>query len=825
MVLQVPGKQLIFLQPFMTTVAKYKHNKFEIDYQSMLEGVALASALLLKSVTPEDVFPQVVTTIGQATRVDRCYIFKNFYLEGHAYMSQQYEWVRDGVSIQIDNPALQKITYDILPGLYAQLSRRKDYSGLVRESTDEFRAMMEAQDIVSYLLLPIFMGETFWGFIGYDDCQHDKIWTTAEINTLATLAAAIGAFLVRHKLETELREKNAQYELALRGSQDGIWELDYRTGKIFTNRQWREMFGFRHMTEYGLTLDLFLELLHPADRKRVEGELNDYLKRGKGTLDLEYRIQHAKGHYIWIYRRSAAEWDENGEPVRLGGSDSDITERKIHDKLLADNEKQYRELINNLNDVIFETDHQGRFTFLNKAWEDLTGYTVAESIGLKGADFVLREDAAIIPMVSHKMNVLHKNSVSEEFRYRRKNGEAVWVHMVGNKVFDHKGELTGFNGTISNIQSRREAEIRLIESEAKYRLISENMTDLVTQHDFEGRVKFASSSLRDWLGYDAENLPSLDSFYYFHPDDINHIRANAVEKLKQGEKSVTINYRLRHAEGHYLWVESLTKYVYNEKHQMVAIQVSTRNITERKQAEEDIRHALEKEKELRDLKSRFVVMASHEFRTPLATIQSSLDLLQHYTELDQYGQPSKTERHFVRIRSEIKKVTDLMNDILLLGKLEAGHTKMKLESTDLIELVNELIEGNFSQGKDPRIPVFDYSGFPRNIFADQQLLRHALSNLISNALKFSKEKPNPQLRINYLKNKVRITITDFGIGIPRNEKNRIFESFYRGTNTTEFQGTGLGLVIAKEFVEMHRGIIWFESNPGKKTVFTIELNL
>src|SRR5690606_25235914 len=117
---------------------------------------------------------------------------------------------------------------------------------------------------------------------------------------------------------------------------------------------------------------------------------------------------------------------------------------------------------------------------------------------------------------------------------------------------------------------------------------------------------------------------SNDPYYYFHPDDIEHIRMNAIEKLKAGEKSIIINYRLRHAKGHYVWVESLTKYVYDADERMIAIQVSTRDITERKKAEEDIRHALEKEKELRDLKSRFIVMASHEFRTPLATIQSSL---------------------------------------------------------------------------------------------------------------------------------------------------------------------------------------------------------
>ncbi len=797
----------------------------QINYQRLLEGVARSAALLVKTGPIAQLLDQVVQEIGSATQVDRCYIFSIFFENNRPFLKQECEWVQTGISPQMDNSKLQAVDFDILPGLYEQLLLNQPYAALVKDSPPAHRQIMEEQDILSYLFLPIFCGDTFWGFIGYDDCHEERIWTTTEVNTLTTLASSIGSYLQRAALESALKEKNAQYELALRGSQAGIWELDLRTGLTSLSQQWQNTFGPFDFGDEGISYDQLLSLVHPDDLPMVTNQMQQYLKTGTGTLDLEYRMRHARGHYIWVFSRSAAEWDEEGNAIRIGGSDSDITERRIHEQLLAENERQYRELVNSLNDVVFESNIEGKFTFLNKAWEKLTGYTIAESLGRSGGSFVAPDDEMVVPAVLKRIIQADVNSVSQEFRYLKKDGNTVWVHMVGNKVFDKNGIHIGYNGTITNIQSRREAELGLIESEAKYRLISENMTDLVTQHDFEGKITFVSSSLEEWLGYSPLNLPSNDPYFYFHPDDIEHIRTNAIEKLKAGEKSIIINYRLRHALGHYVWVESLTKYVYDNASRMIAIQVSTRDITQRKKAEEDIRNALEKEKELRDLKSRFIVMASHEFRTPLATIQSSLDLLQLYSGQDTDADTSKTTKHFNRIRNEIKKVTDLMNDILVLGKLEGGNTRLKLEKTDLVDLVNELIEDSFSQGKDPRIPAFSYSGFPRSVFVDQQLMRHALSNLISNALKFSQGKPTPQILLNFLKAKVQLSITDYGIGIPRNEKNRIFESFYRGSNTTEFQGTGLGLVISKEFVEMHRGKIWMTSVPGKKTVFTIELNL
>lgn len=792
----------------------------------LLEGITSATQLLLNAQQPEEAMPKVVQILGQCTGVDRCYIFTNVYKEsGHAYMRQLYEWAKSGISEQIDNPDLQLVSYDILPGLYGELSQGNSVSGLVRESPDEHRAIMEAQEILSYLFLPIFSGNKLWGFIGYDDCTTERIWTDAEIATLQTVAGGIGIVFRRHELEQALREKNSKYELALRGSQHGIWELDLVTGKTFVSRQWRDLFGFHNLGDDSLDYELYLTLVHPDDREKLTNEIEEYLKKGYGNLDTTYRVQHSSGEFRWVASRSAAEWDIHGKPVRLGGSDWDITERRQFEERLANNERQYRELVDNLNEVIFETDEEGRFTFLNKAWTDLTGYPIEESLGRRGSEYVYIEDEAVVPQVTQQISKRNTASVTQEFRYLRKDGKPIWVSMHGAKRFDGAGMFVGYRGTITDIQLRKEAQLQLIENEFKYRLISENITDLVTQHTQDGEISFASNSIQELIGYTPAEVIGKNPFAFVHPEDRERVLEEVIDKLQERDKAVKVQYRLLHKEGQGIWVESVVRYVVIREKLAYGLQASTRNITERMLAEQEMKKALEKEKELRDLKSRFIVMASHEFRTPLATIQSSLDLLEYYSKrpIEELG--SKQDKHFKRIRNEIGKVTTLMNDILLLGKLEAGSSKMKIESTDLIEFVNELIEASFSNESDGRIPEFSFSGLPKEVNIDRQLMHHAISNLLSNALKFSAGKPNPQVHLNYLIDKVLISITDFGIGIPKNEKNRIFESFYRGSNTSEFQGTGLGLVISQEFVTLHRGKIWYTSVPHQKTVFYIELNL
>lgn len=665
--------------------------------EGTLLGVAQASLQLVRYQDFDKTIAAVVEIMGKSAEVDRCYIFKNSYEGGSVRMNQLVEWASEGVSIQIENPELLGLPYDIEPALFSTLSSGQAFYGPVANCTEPFKSVMAEQDIQSFLFLPILSNNQLWGFIGYDACKEVRQWEAAEISALQTLASAFGFFIENLQLRTELEEKNKQFDLALKGSKDGIWDINLLTNQTYVSQRWKEMFGFEEST-YTWTYESWLALIHPDDVERVDQNLLQFMEVGIGTNDMEYRMRHGDGHYIWVLSRSAVELDAAGRPVRIGGSDTDITERKIHEQVLAENERQYRTLVNNLREVVFESDATGNITFLNQSWEQLTGYSVEESLGKKGYEFLSPASLpAIQPTLERMANSPHTYT-NVELQYQHKSGKLVWAEVKTKRILGPDGTILGSTGTIVDI-------------------------------------------------------------------------------------------------------------------------------TERKKAEADTARAIEKEKELMDLRSRFILMASHEFRTPLATIQSSLDILRIYLQTADEQLRQMCDKHFEKMGTEIHRVGDLMNDILLLGKMQAGKTKLQLKNVHIDHLITHLLAHHYSNGPDPRIPIFKQLGKAKPVAIDEQLITHCLMNLLSNALKFSTGKAAPEILLQFKRSKLQIAVRDYGIGIHASDKKRVFEPFFRGSNVDQTPGTGLGLVVVKEFIDLHDGKIHFNSHRHGGTTFILELNL
>lgn len=238
------------------------------------------------------------------------------------------------------------------------------------------------------------------------------------------------------------------------------------------------------------------------------------------------------------------------------------------------------------------------------------------------------------------------------------------------------------------------------------------------------------------------------------------------------------------------------------------------------QREEALESALTKEKELNELKSRFVSMASHEFRTPLSTIMSSAALLARYTETDQQ---SKREKHINRIKSSVANLTGILNDFLSLSKLEEGKIEEIFELVNIEELcesIYEELEGILKPNQ--KIEHFAH-GEIKTIKSDKRILKNILFNMISNAVKYSESGDTIQCNIHYNEDHVKIDISDEGIGIPENEQKYLFERFFRASNAETIQGTGLGLHIVKQYLNRLNGNISFKSEDGLGTTFTITL--
>jgi signal transduction histidine kinase len=247
------------------------------------------------------------------------------------------------------------------------------------------------------------------------------------------------------------------------------------------------------------------------------------------------------------------------------------------------------------------------------------------------------------------------------------------------------------------------------------------------------------------------------------------------------------------------------------------------DISERKQSEQETREALEQQKELNELRSRFVAMTSHEFRTPLATILSSGEILKHYGERLAAQEKSDT---LDTIAASVQRMMRMLDRVLLIGKAEAQMLEFEPRLLDLHALCSQLMD-------EARLPQttglcelrLDYALDEGQGLYDDKLLRHIFSNLLSNAVKYSPLGGLVLFRVFADQHHAVFEVSDQGIGIPQEEIGHLFESFHRASNVGSIPGTGLGLAIVKNAVEMHRGTVSVRSDAGKGTCFTVRLPL
>jgi PAS domain S-box-containing protein len=243
-------------------------------------------------------------------------------------------------------------------------------------------------------------------------------------------------------------------------------------------------------------------------------------------------------------------------------------------------------------------------------------------------------------------------------------------------------------------------------------------------------------------------------------------------------------------------------------------------INQRKRLADELRLALEKEREINELKSRIVATVSHEYRTPLTTILTSAELLERY---DSRFTPEKKRSHFQRIQSSVQYLVKLVEDMLLVNQAETGNLEFKPAPLNLESLICELLDKfQLSDTSQPAVNL-GMTGNLENIVLDKKLVKLILNNLLSNAIKFSPKTSEIQLEITQESQQVVFCLIDGGMGILADEQAQIFKPFFRGSNIGVIPGVGLGLVIVKECVELHQGEIRVESEVNRGTTFTITL--
>lgn len=284
-------------------------------------------------------------------------------------------------------------------------------------------------------------------------------------------------------------------------------------------------------------------------------------------------------------------------------------------------------------------------------------------------------------------------------------------------------------------------------------------------------------------------------------------RKKAEEALKRSEEQLLV------------YASELEKKVQSRTEDLnVTITALEKEVNERKKAEEEARKALDRERELNELKSKFVSIASHEFRTPLSTVMSSAALINQYIDR---SEPDKVGKHVQRIKSSVNHLTSILNDFLSLGKLEEGKMDVNKERFSVPEFLEEIKEEITPTLKPGQKLIINCGPSSTTINSDPRILRNILFNLISNASKYSDAAKPVIIECFASSSSIGFAIRDEGIGIPLEDQKHMFDRFFRASNAGNVQGTGLGLNIVKRYLELLQGNISFSSEYGKGSVFTV----
>jgi PAS domain S-box-containing protein len=473
--------------------------------------------------------------------------------------------------------------------------------------------------------------------------------------------------------------------------------------------------------------------------------------------------------------------------------------------------------------IVAVTDAKGIIQHANDNFCRIAKYTKEELIG---------RDHRIVSSGYHSKDFIRNlwQTISSgriwkgELKNKAKDGTIYWVDTTIVPFLDEKNKPYKYLAIRTDITERKRSAEEHLLNEERYRNLYENsIVAMVTYNLVTGKATEVNDMAVEVCGYDSKE----DFLENFNPA-IHYVNGPDRRKLlntlmTEGEIKSEI-FEVKKKNGSPFWVKVFLKlYADRTMAQAVIIDV-TQQVRYHEELEDkveartlELTASLQREQAMNEMKSRFVSIASHEFRTPLSTILSSVSLVAAYPKEDQ---EAKRNKHIDRIKTSVKNLTGILNDFLSLEKLEQGKVEIIRQPVDIPQVAADLKDDLNGMLKAGQGINFDHAG-DLEITLDKKILRHVLQNLLSNAIKYSGENSEITFTTAISDGFLTITVRDEGIGIPEEEQTHLFGEFFRAKNVAGIQGTGLGLNIVKRYVELLNGIINFESRPGAGTTFTV----
>ncbi len=494
-----------------------------------------------------------------------------------------------------------------------------------------------------------------------------------------------------------------------------------------------------------------------------------------------------------------------------------VTSEKLAQIETEKAKSKYQQVLDNVSDVVFNMNSSGQFSYLNASWERVTGFTVEETIGKELNEFVFPDDSGSVVTFINNAHLLSDLDSYFELRIVTQQNNVKWLEVTYHAEWNNEQEFKGISGTLKDVTKERELK-------HYYELLLNNVGDFISLHEEDGTYVYASPSIKEIGGYEPEELVGKNAYRFFHKDDILRIAQNHEAYLLNGDKGLeSITFRYRRKDETFTWLESKVRRFFdryaNKNRLVVSSKVADNHVT----TEQQLVQELKQEKKLLELKSNFVSFVSHEFKTPLAIIRSVNELLQIQLKSVDPSIAATVLTSIGQVEHEVDGLSTLIDDVLLLQKMSDSEISLEKRPVDVYKQIKSCAARLERHQNDGRIAFVETRGYKQPIYVDPRYFDLLMTNLLSNAFKYSLGKPSPMVIIRFHDEIIEIKVLDFGNGVPEAEVGKMYSPFFRASNVGNIEGTGLGLTLAKKIVELHGGSIHYTSDDHTPTTFIVNL--
>ena len=697
--------------------------------------------------------------------------------------------------------------------------------------------IQEEYDSNFYLSIPISFGnETVNGALCFWDSNPKKT-TSIQLKIVANFATQIQTIYQLHAQNSAIKQREF-YKKVLDCLPTEVAVFDQNHKYLYVNPA---AIQDEELRNYIIGKDDFQYAKH-TERELIfaEERRNRFITAAKTNSVIEWVDEITKNNTTKTFytRKFAPVFNSFGILEMMVGFGVDVTAQKKAEAALKMSNERFSYASQATSDALWDWNMLTDEIFVGETYSALFGHQFKNNTITAAVceNFIHPDDRE--NYFKHFEETLESNATkwADEYRYLKSNGSYAYVSDKAIIIRNKDGEAIRMIGAMQDITERKNVEeqnrllieennrnknIQINEAKNMYRLLADNTVDLVCLHNLDTSFEYISPSIVKLMGYTPEELIGELPMNFVHPKDLELIQNSFVSFIKEDEdENAYVEARFRNKKGDYVWFE-IKATIVKENGNPISFQTSARNITQQKEVQYAMKKALAQERELNELRTNLVSTISHEFRTPMTTIRTSAELIEMYIEGHNFVHSTQLQKRINTITEEIDRIVELMNAVLTISKDDAGKTNFNPVVFDLKQICLDVIETSYSHQINGRKVRTVFEGDNFSVFADKNLMEYSLFNLLNNAFKYSEGSGDILLNLSSKNNEIEIQIIDFGIGIPEKDIPKLFNTFFRASNTEGIQGTGLGLYIVKTFTERNSGTIQVTSKLGKGTKVTL----